>query len=161
MEQMKWIRSRTRLLLGQFCRWRTKFETLRAQLSLAQDWSAELQKSCQGETDQGRKALLRKRYALACELEGQIEREMANLNRLRQALAPIYESLSPREQEAIQRRYEKQQSWVQIGFAMGCDESFARRLERRGVDEIARSLAFDDEKLRNENFPCKIDSSVV
>lgn len=161
MEQTKWIRSRTRLLLGQFCRWRTKFEGLRAQLSLAQDWSAEVQAACQSETDQSRKIVLRRRCALARELEEQIEREMAKLNRLRQALTPIFESLSPREQEAILRRYERGQSWVQIGVAMGCDESFARRLERRGVDEIARSLTLEDENLRNEKFPCKIDSSVV
>lgn len=156
MDLTKQTRSRMRMLMAQFFRWRPKWEALEQELKLAQSWSEELEAKLHAETDRSRKMLLRKRCALTREFQQQIEREMREITALRQSLSPLLEALSARQQEILSRRYERGQSWVQIGMIMGCDESFARRLERRALDEMARSLLFT-----TENLSCKISSSGV
>lgn len=119
---MKEKRARVRMLLGRWGGWTLLLARLRREQRAARDWLRE------------------EDSPPARELLGHIDREIADLLRLRETLTALVNGLTMDEQRVLMLRYETGLNWLQISLKMNYDERSVRRIETRAVDAIASAL---------------------
>lgn len=119
---MKAKRAQVRMLLGKWGGWTLLLKRLRREQRAARDWLRE---------EDGEPAR---------QLLGHINREIADLLRLRQTLTALVNALPMEEQQVLMYRYESNLNWLQISIKMNYDERSVRRIETRAVDKIAAAL---------------------
>lgn len=74
--------------------------------------------------------------------------ESAALIQLRSCITGLLERMEPMQEKVITLRYVNAFSWRTVADRLKCDESAARRHERRAVDFIARNMVKTPEDLR-------------